>query len=381
MIDVNQNKQDFLKRHDYYQERIEQVIYPESEYGKINYTDQKQNENLTPQEILKKIRINLLNQKYNHTIRVTEMIKKLNDIMQNSEFITDISQISGLLHDYGRFIQAVYHSSYYEAEKFYKENGYNGHGEVGAHLLFQLGEIKNFHIEEKYNNLLEQIVKYHQINQLPSNLNIRIEKTFLKTTKLTRENQSALASLILQIVKDADMYDILYQRLIYEYPLFTDTINYHVNGMTINEIAKKTGISAEEIMEINQTTNIKNKKTIKLPFEKINPQELEVPPKIKDKFMKKVYIDKPEEWDLYTMQHDETINYNSITAMWWTIGQFIGNMNFTATLQLIKQEKLLQKIYELYPEKYKYLVSEMFSFAQEELLEKRINQGKIYAKK
>ena len=88
-----------------------------------------------------------------------------------------------------------------------------------------------------------------------------------------------------------------------------------------------------------------------------------------------------KEWDLRTMQNDKTFNYNSITAMWWTIGQFLSSMNFTSTLQMIKKEELLNKIYNLYPEKYRYLVKEMFEFAQEELLEKRIAEQKIYAKK
>ena len=46
----------------------------------------------------------------------------------------------------------------------------------------------------------------------------------------------------------------------------------------------------------------------------------------------------------------------------------------------MQQEKILEQIYNLYPDKYKYLVKEMFEFAQEELLTKRIEQNKIYAK-
>ena len=81
------------------------------------------------------------------------------------------------------------------------------------------------------------------------------------------------------------------------------------------------------------------------------------------------------------MQNDQSYNYNSITAMWWSIGQFLGNMNFTATLEVIKNNNILEQIYDKYPEKYKYLVKEMFEFAEEELLKKRIQDKKIYAKK
>lgn len=382
MIDVEKNKKDLLKRYKYYKTRIEEVVYPESEYNKVTKIEQEKYQALTETEILKKIRTNLLKQKYNHSIRTTQLIEKLNSTMNNSEFISSISETAGLLHDYGRFIQAIYYNSYYEAEKFYQENGYNGHGEVGSHLLFNLDDIRHFHIEEKYYCLLEPVIKYHQINKLQDNLNLRIDNSFSKIKSINETDKWKLISCMIQMVKDADTYDILYQRLTGEYPIFYKPFFFRVNNMTIDEIYSLTGISIEEIMTLNKLTNkdISNLKIIKLPFEKIDPILLEVPPQIKEKFMRKVYIHNPKEWDLYQMQNDTSYNYNSIIAMWWTIGQFLGNMNFTATLQLIKEENLLQKIYELYPKKYKYLVKEMFEFAQIELLEKRINTGKIYAK-
>ena len=178
-----------------------------------------------------------------------------------------------------------------------------------------------------------------------------------------------------------DSNGILYQRIINEYPLFTKRMVFNVNGMTIEEISKLTGVSIEEIKKLNnlETENLNTKKIL-LPFDKVDPSILEVPQKIKDKFFKKAYMQENEDWDLSTMQNDPSYNYNSITAMWWTIGQFLGTINFTSTLQTMQQEKILEQIYNLYPDKYKYLVKEMFEFAQEELLTKRIEQNKIYAK-
>ena len=80
------------------------------------------------------------------------------------------------------------------------------------------------------------------------------------------------------------------------------------------------------------------------------------------------------------MKNDKSYNYNSIIAMWWTIGQFLGNMNFKATLKLIKDNQILEQIYEKYPKKYQYLVKDMFEFAIEELLKNRLKNNKIYAK-
>ena len=142
MIDTNKNIEDFKKRYEYFKERIAEVVYPETEYESITMADFERYQELTHPEILKMIRTDLLNQKYNHSLRVVDMITSLNQIMNNNEFISQLSITAGLLHDYGRFIQAVYHNSYYGAEKFYKEHGFNGHGEVGAYLLFYLSKLK-----------------------------------------------------------------------------------------------------------------------------------------------------------------------------------------------------------------------------------------------
>ena len=388
MINIEENKKRFRQVYERYKERIEIVPYPPEEIKKSIQIDPLNIQDITPEQIVKQQRLKMLKQKYEHTKRVVEIIEKMNILMDNNEFFKTLSLTAGLLHDYGRFIQAVYHNCYYDAEKFYKDNGYNGHGEVGYKILFEQGEIKYFNIEEKYYKLLGPVIKYHQLRQLKDKLNLQIEPNFRELTEKDiglsnqyTDNDWLFISCMIQMVKDADMYDILYQRIINEYPLFTKRMVFNVNGMTIEEISKLTGVSIEEIKKLNnlETENINTKKII-LPFDKVDPSILEVPQKIKDKFFKKAYMQENEDWDLSTMQNDPSYNYNSITAMWWTIGQFLGTINFTSTLQTMQQEKILEQIYNLYPDKYKYLVKEMFEFAQEELLTKRIEQNKIYAK-
>lgn len=390
MIDIEKNKENFKQAYEKYKERIEIVPYPKDELKKARQIDPLNLQQEPDEQIIKQQRLKMLKQKYEHTKRVVEKIETMNKIMNTNEFFKNLSMTAGLLHDYGRFIQAVYHNNYLDAENFYKENGYNGHGEVGYKILFEQKEIRYFNIEEKYYKLLGPVVKYHQISKLQPELDKRIDNNFniiidndIKITEKYSEKDRILMSCMIQMVKDSDMFDILYQRIINEYPIFSQNFMWHVNNMTIEEISRNTNISVEEIMEWNniKSKNISNMKKIKLPFEKIDPKLLEVPQKIKEKFFNKVYLKDTKEWDLRTMQNDKTFNYNSITAMWWTIGQFLSSMNFTSTLQMIKEENLLNKIYNLYPEKYKYLVKEMFEFAQVELLEKRINKEKIYAKK
>lgn len=377
MVNIEKNKQDFKERYEYYKERINTVEYPNYELKKITYQERKKYENLTDAEILKTIRTNLLTQKYNHSLRVEKLTEELNEVMNNNKNFKSLSNVAGLLHDYGRFMQAVLFNNYKEAEDFFKEHGLNGHGEVGSRILFTNDEIKYFHINRKYNEILNKVIEKHSLPTL-GEYNKQIDKKFKK--RKIFDDIDLTISCMLQMVKDADMCDILYQRITGEYPLLSSTFKYHTKGKSIKEISKITGVDIDTILKWNEIQK-EVPETIKLPFEQVNIELLEVPEKIKQNFYKKIYMTNPEEWDLRKMSNDKSYNYNSIIAMWWSIGQFLGNMNFTATLEVLKNNNILEQIYSKYPEKYKYLVKEMFEYAQQELIEKRIKTKKIYAKK
>ena len=376
MIDVERNKKIFTDIYEYYKERINTVEYPEYELNKITYQERKKYNNSTDTEILKTIRTKLLIQKYNHSLRVEKIIEQLNNAMNNNQEFESISNIAGLLHDYGRFIQSVLFNNFKDAEDFFKEHGLSGHGEVGSRILFINDEIKYFDIDKKYHEILNKVIEKHSLPTL-GEYNKQIDNNFKNQNIF--DNIDLTISCMLQMVKDADMYDILYQRITGEYPILSNTFKYHTNGETLKEISLKTGINIDTILAWNNIEEVPE--IIKLPLQEVDPKLLEVPEKIKQKFYKKVYMENPKEWDLRAMSKDKTYNYNSITAMWWSIGQFLGNMNFTATLEVIKNNNILEQIYNKYPEKYKYLVKEMFEFAEEELLKKRIQDKKIYAKK
>ena len=376
MLDIEKNKELFLKKYQYYNQRINTVEYPKEELEKITKSERDKYPNLKDVEILKKIRTNLLTQKYNHSLRVEQIVENLNKILENNKEFESVSNIAGLLHDYGRFMQAVLFNNYKDAEDFFKEHGLSGHGEVGSRILFINDEIKDFEINKKYYDILNKVIEMHSLPDL-GKFNLKIDEKF-KTQKMLLDKDLTI-SYMLQMVKDADMCDILYQRITGEYPLLTSTFKYHTNNKTLEEISKITGVSIDTILTWNKIEK-EIPKTIRLPFDKVDTKLLEVPAEIKQKFFNKVYITNNREWDLRKMQNNPSYNYNSITAMWWSIGQFLGNMNFTASLKVIKEKNILEQIYMMYPEKYKYLVSEMFEFASEELLDKKIKENKIYTK-
>ena len=73
--------------------------------------------------------------------------------MNNNQEFESTSNVAGLLHDYGRFMQAVLFNNYKDAEDFFKEHGLSGHGEVGARILFINDEINQSIRLEKLNKI------------------------------------------------------------------------------------------------------------------------------------------------------------------------------------------------------------------------------------
>ena len=75
-------------------------------------------------------------------------------------------------------------------------------------------------------------------------------------------------------------------------------------------------------------------------------------------------------------------DYNFIVANWWRLSTFLNDINFKDNLSLIIDSKLLDKLYNKYPDKYKPLMIEAFVYAKE-LVKRQLenSQGLIYTKK
>ena len=114
--------------------------------------------------------------------------------------------------------------------------------------------------------------------------------------------------------------------------------------------------------------------SIRIPMKNVDPIKLTVPKDIQDAYFSKQDI------DLKTIMNRRDCTF--ITGMWWRLNHFLRNINFVSNLMVVEDNKLLDKIYETYPDKYKPLVHDAFEFAKEELLQKAIkeNEGEIYKK-
>lgn len=330
-------------------------------------------------EAIKKHRNQMIDIKLNHTIRVVSDVSKMAEKIGTNIDFNKVLKVSALLHDIARFDQATWTDSFNDRNC----KQFNGmyHAEYGYHLLYVNGKFKNFSIPNQYKFAISQVVKYHQVPVLTgdlsltfSNINeLNIDKYLTGNETLNNEEKVIIAALV-QMVKDVDMLDILYQHLTGEFPVTRNSITYDINGDTIEEISKHFDISKEEIKTFNGLNHddLSDRKSISIPVANVNPIKLQVPKDIQDRFFAN------EDIDLKELQSRQ--DWTFITGMWWRLNHFLKTINFVSNLEVVEENNLLEQIYNTYPDKYKPLVYDAFAFAKEELLEKAIknNAGQIY---
>ena len=335
----------------------------------------------TVSDAIKLHRNNMIDTKLNHTIRIVDDVSNLAEKLEFNDKFVQILKLAALLHDIARFPQAVNSNSFYDREcKMF--NGDN-HAEYGYKMLYINNMFKDFDIDKKHRFAIASAVRYHQIPVVTGDLALTFKNVnqlninaLTGKEDLSKEEKIIIATLV-QIIKDVDMLDILYQHLTGEIPIIKESIKISLNDTTIDNISQKWGVSIEEILEYNEISikDLKKVKSINIPVANMNLTKLAIPLDIKESFYNNDYM------DLKKLQSRK--DYTFITGMWWRLNHFLNNINFVSNLEILKEKKLLEQIYNLYPEEYKFLVKEAFEFAQEEILNKRIeqNKGKVYVRK
>ncbi len=121
--------------------------------------------------------------KIDHTYRVSELCQK---IAQSQELLpqdAELSWLTGMLHDIGRFEQLKNYHTFNDAESV-------DHAGCGADILFREGKIRDYIADPSADALLEQVIRVHSIYRLPETLTRR-ERIFA------------------EILRDADKIDII----------------------------------------------------------------------------------------------------------------------------------------------------------------------------
>lgn len=387
MIDYDNNEIAFYKYVESCRQKIKDLLFDNNEIksgsvimkelvneGKIdNYT--------TVSDAIKIHRNNLIDIKLNHTMRIVNNVNKIAQKLNLNIDFVQVLKLSALLHDIARFPQAVNSNSFLDREcRIF--NG-DSHAEYGYKMLYINNMFGYFDIDKKYRFALASAVRYHQIPVVTGDLALTFNNTSqLNTEKLTgnenlNECEKVIVAALVQMVKDVDMLDILYQHITGEFPVIKSSIKVNLRGETIDSISNKFGMAKEGILSYNGLDDNKlvNVSSINIPVSNIDLKKLEVPIDIKNKFFNNEYI------DLKELQNRR--DYTFIAGMWWRLNHFLNNINFVSNLEILEENRLLEKIYNMYPDEYKFLVKDAFEYAHDELLSKRIieNKGKVYVMK
>lgn len=288
-------------------------------------------------------KVSLISSSYRHSLRVVNGLLKLNKHLKLSECNEDFLKVIGLIHDYGKYKQAIIHTSLNDAE-VYKNKGIKNHAEYGYLLLEEKHGFERLGIEEKYQPVIGTCIAYHHKEDIPKIFTNEVVEllqnkdfeSLIKGNYDFNSDEINILALLLQMLTDVDKIDVLYQRAIGE---IKPIKNY----------------------------NIKNSE---MSFENLA---------VSQDFKEKIFLG--EEITIQELRNYE--NYNFVYTLWWTISSILRNLNFTGSLKIIENQKILDKIYARYPKAYYPLINEIFSFAEVKLIEEKIklNKDNIYIRK
>ena len=353
---------------------INETFFTSQDLDGLSYSN---NEDIN--EIVKKHRQKMIEIKLEHTMRMIEQIVFVNQKIGFRLDLALIIKVAILYHDIGRMRQATWSNTF--GDSIYKITGskFNNHAEDGYDIFMN----NDFNLDSRYVPIVGEAILHHGDYKNVAKLNYRydsgledisIDKIVTGRRELN-DLEWQVTSLIVQLVADIDKSDILYQHLTEDFDMIRDYV-YDKSMDSLDNIAYKWGISKSDIIQYNRIDEVNYKpRKIRIPIENMDIDKLEVP-----NYMKKMFYD--NSWpELKELIADE--NWNFITILWWRLSHFLNSIEFSSTLINIEESKLLPKIYEKIPLKFRPLVDEAFEYAMEVLVNERVNRnkGNIYLKK
>ena len=332
------------------------------------------NDNISISDKIKNQRLKMINIKFDHTMRMVEQVIKINENLGFKIDLALVIKVAVLFHDVGRMRQATWSNVFADGIYRRMSSQFNNHGEDGYDIFLN----NDFNVDDKYVPVIGETIKHHQDLHMFPILQYRYDTDLSKiniddiiTGKFNlNEAEWQITSLIVQLVADLDKTDILYQQLSDD----SDMIREYVNDSSMNsldEIANYWCVSKEEIIEYNKIDEVNYKpRKIRIPIKHMSIDKLEVP-----KYMKEMFYN--DSWpELSVLVQDK--NWNFICILWWRLSHFLNQISFSSTLINIEESKLLERMYELIPDKLKPLVSEAFEYAQDVFVYGKIEKNKGY---
>lgn len=126
----------------------------------------------------------MIKDKYYHTYRVCELSLEIARSLDLNEEDSSLVYLIALLHDIGRFSQVKIYNTFDDLKSV-------DHAYLGYKILFEDGLIREFVIDEKYDNFIKKAILNHNKYEIESGLT---EKELLFS----------------KVIRDADKLDIIY---------------------------------------------------------------------------------------------------------------------------------------------------------------------------
>ena len=155
---------------------------------------------------------------YQHSLKVSSRLTELMRLINLAKVNEDLIKTIGLIHDYGRYKQAIIHTSFND-EKVFKNKTFKNHAEYGYLLLEEYQGFERLGIEEKYQPVIGTCIAYHHKVEMPKIFvsevvellqNKDFEKIINGSYDFSQEEINLIA-LLLQMLMDMDKIDNLYQ--------------------------------------------------------------------------------------------------------------------------------------------------------------------------
>ena len=121
--------------------------------------------------------------KIDHTKRVAELCEQIAGTLECDEKECSLAWLIGMLHDIGRFEQLRQFNTFEDSKSV-------NHAELGCHILFDEGHIRDYLEENEYDTLIHDAIYWHSAYRIP-------------------EDMTKQGALYCNILRDADKIDII----------------------------------------------------------------------------------------------------------------------------------------------------------------------------
>ena len=170
--------------------------------------------------------------KIDHTYRVCALCEQIAAQSGFDKDEVELSWLTGLLHDVGRFEQLRRYGTFIDAQSI-------DHAEFGADILFKEGSIRDYVEDTSEDELFEKAVRCHSAYRVPQNYTQR-EKKFA------------------DLLRDADKIDILKANIIVPIEEIYDVTTYDLKHCKVTEEVMQAFYEEHAVLRSLKKTPVDN---------------------------------------------------------------------------------------------------------------------------